>query len=166
MGRKIPDNRAKLANRSFITLFVVLIISAYLFLSGVASYAASKPEPLQLQCTVNISNYNGIDHASVSKDIVLSQLKHKTGGAVLVSQTDDYEFWAMTHGQQTINNVTFFNNFQIAIKDKKSNLFMHALSDTSNLPDVMPVKARLSLVKYIEGSFIEDGELLYECVVK
>jgi len=143
-----------------------LIIIAWLLLSSVASHAASKAEPLQLQCTINISNYNGVDHASISKDIKLAQLKHKAGGAVLVSQTDDYEFWAMTHGQQTIKNVVFFNNFQVAIKDKKRNLFMHALSDTSNLPDITPVKARLSLVKYFEESFVEEGELLFECVSK
>lgn len=143
-----------------------LIVIAYLFLSGVASHAASQPEPLKLQCTVNISNYNGVDHASVSKDIVLSQLKHKAGGAVLVSQTDDYEFWAMIHGQQTIINMAFFNSFQVAIKEKKSGLFIHALSDTSNLPDITPAKARLSLVKYAEDSFLEEGELLFECVTK
>ena len=71
-----------------------LIFIVCLLLSSVVSYAANKLKPLQLQCTINISNYNGVDHASISKDIELTQLKHKAGGAVLVSQTDDYEFWA------------------------------------------------------------------------
>ena len=143
-----------------------LIFIGCLILSSVASYAANKPDPLQLQCTIKISNYNGVDHASISKDIALAKLKHKSGGTVLVSQTDDYEFWVMTHGQQTIKNVTFFNNFQVAIKEKKRGLFMHALSDTNNSPDITPAKARLSLVKYFEGTFLEEGELLFECVSK
>lgn len=143
-----------------------LMFIALFLLSNVASHAVNKPEPLLLQCTINVSNYNGVEHASISKDIELVELKHKAGGAVLVSQTDEYEFWAMTHGLQTINDVTFFNTFQIAIKDKKSSLFMHAMSDTSNSPDKKPVKARLSLVKYFERSFLEEGELLLECVSK
>ena len=149
----------------------LILLSCMVFSSSV-SHAANEtnepnePEPLQLQCSINISNYNGVDHASISKDVKLTQLKHKPGGTALVSQTDDYEFWVMTHGQQTINNVKFFKNFQVAIKSKKTSLFMHALSDTSNDPNKKPIKARLSLIKYFEGSFLEDGELLFECMSK
>lgn len=143
-----------------------LILIICLLLSSGVSYAVNEPKPLQLQCSINISNYNGVDHASILKNVELVKLKHKTNGAVLVSQTDEYEFWVMIHAQQTLNDQRFFNNFQVAIKDKKTELFMHALSDTSNDSDVKPVRARLSLVKYFTGSFLEEGELLFECVSK
>lgn len=40
---------------------------------------------------------------------------------------------------------------------------MHALSDTSHDPAQPSAKARISLVDYQPGSFLENGELLFEC---
>lgn len=121
---------------------------------------------LDLRCSVHVSNFNNIEKATVSKDVTLKHLKHQADGAVLVTQTDDYEFWVMTHSQQSINNQKFINNFQVAIKQKKTGLFMHALSDSSYSPAENPHKARISLVDYHPDSFMEKGELFFECVSK
>lgn len=146
---------------------VLMLLMVFCSSLGIAAQPAENSlTPLQLQCSITITNYNGIDHASISKNVELLAIKHKPGGAVLVSQTDDYQFWVMIHGQQALNNVKFFNNFQVAIMDKKTNIFMHALSDTNNNSNVKPLKARLSLVKYFPNSFLEEGELLFECISK
>ncbi|MCP4117880.1 MAG: hypothetical protein GY737_21260 [Desulfobacteraceae bacterium] len=108
-------------------------------------------------------DFDGIDHAVKSVEVILKELKHKPGGMILVSQTEDYEFWVMTHGVQTINGRVFINNFQVAIKDKASKLFMHALSDTTHTSERPPKHARISLVDYYPDSSLEKGELLFEC---
>lgn len=96
--------------------------------------------------------------------VSLKNIKSQKGGAVLASQTKDYEFWVMSHSQQTIENKTFINNYQVAIKDKNNGYFMHALSDSIYSPDKNPTKARISLVEYHPDSLIENGELFFECV--
>jgi len=119
---------------------------------------------LTLQCNIAFTNYNNVEHATITKTTKLTNYKHKEGGAVLVSQTDDYEFWAMVHGVQEINNKKFINNFQVAIKNKHNNVFMHALSDTTHTAERAPKQARLSLVDYHPDSFLEKGELFFECL--
>jgi len=136
-------------------------------LFGCSTYVfAGSDIRLDLQCTINISNYNGVKHASITKNVSLTALKHRLGGAVLVSQTDEYEFWAMIHGVQTTGDSAIVNNYQVAIKDKGTGVFMHALSDTTHNANVRPVSARLSLVSYNKNTFLEEGELIFECVSK
>lgn len=141
-----------------------------LFVMSVKCWAVNHTQhdmsKIELKCSINITNYNGVDHASISKKVPLTALKHQVGGTVLVSQTNALEFWAMSHGQQTINGQTFINNFQVAIKDKKTGLFMHALSDKTNSPNKQALKARISLVTYFQDSFLEEGELLFECLTE
>jgi hypothetical protein len=127
---------------------------------------ATDPTPpvlINLQCDVIFSNYRGIEHAATHEKVSLTALKQQTGGAKLVTQTDDFEFWVMVHGMQNLNGQDFINNYQVAIKEKSTGLFMHALSDTSHDPWQPPSKARISLVDYQPGSFLEKGELLFEC---
>lgn len=119
--------------------------------------------PLNLTCDISFSNYDNIDNAVTTKDIILTQAKHKPDGMKQVTQTSGYEFWVMIHGVQSIAGQKFINNFQVAIKDKASQLFMHALSDTSHNPEVQPEKARISLVDYHSGTTLEKGELIFEC---
>ena len=119
---------------------------------------------LTLACVVSIKNFEGIEHASTQHDIALSSLKHKKNGAKLVTQTDNFEFWAMIHGSQKANNIVFYKNFQVAIFDKKSNRFYHALSDENVDQNTQPKRSRLSIVEYHENSFLESGELLFECI--
>lgn len=142
----------------------LILITLLLITTFAAQAGTSDVATLKLECTINFSNYQGIDHKSISKKVTLTALKHQKGGAILVTQTDNYEFWVMTHGQQTINDLKFFNNFQVAIKDKNSSLFMHAMSDSSHDPDKKPLKSRISLVKYAKNTFLEEGELLFECL--
>lgn len=143
---------------------IKLILVLYALCTNIAVHASNANTEIKLLCSINLANYDGIQHAAVSKEISLTALKHLKGGAVLVSQTNKHEFWAMIHGQQTLNNLTFINNFQVAIKNKKSGLFMHALSDTNHNPESKPKKARLSLIDYASNSFLEKGELIFECL--
>jgi hypothetical protein len=70
----------------------------------------------------------------------------------------------MAHSVQTMQDQSFINNFQVAIKDKESGLFMHALSDTSHSLIHPPHAARISLVDYHTETGLEKGELLFECL--
>ncbi len=109
------------------------LIVIFLIVNSFTSYTEENGKaiiPLHLQCGIYYSDFEGIEHAAKSFKIVLTEMKHKPGGRILLSQTDDYEFWVMTHSVQTINGQQFINNFQVAIKDKASKLFMHALSDS------------------------------------
>lgn len=119
--------------------------------------------PLNLQCTVAFSNFDQIEERSKSGEITLTDLKHKPGGMVRFTQTKAYEFWVMTHSVQSVNNESFINNFQVAIRHKESGLFMHALSDTTNRVDQPPHAARISLVNYHAETALEKGELFFEC---
>jgi hypothetical protein len=118
---------------------------------------------LQLQCDVLYSNYAGIHHAEKHAKVTLQGLKQQAHGAKLITQTKDYEFWVMIHGLQTIGEHTFINNFQVAIRNKHTKEFYHALSDSSYSPKYFPHQARISLVEYQPNTFLEKGELLFEC---
>jgi hypothetical protein len=118
---------------------------------------------ITLQCDINFTNFNYIEHETISKTVTLSNYKHKYGGTALVSQTDDYEFWVMIYSVQTLNERKFVNNFQVAIKNKRNNYFAHALSDTTHSPEDVPKRARISLMDYRSNSFVENGELFFEC---
>jgi hypothetical protein len=138
----------------------------FLFFTCATSYAQDKVHNnyhLKLECTVTFNNYDGVDNASLGAEIVLTNAKHNPGGSVQVSQTDDYEFWVMAHGVQTTNDQRLINSFQVAIKDKTTNTFMHALSDSNYSPAGGPEHARISLIDYHPNSFLEEGELMFEC---
>lgn len=136
----------------------IILIIYFLFANAYADNNSIK-----LTCEVHFSNFNSVKQASTGAEVTISGMKHHPAGAVLVTQTNDYEFWVMSHGQQTINNRKFLTNYQVAIKDKKTDMFMHSLSDTTHSPDRKPIMARVSLVQYEPGSFIEKGELFFEC---
>ncbi len=85
-------------------------------------------------------------------------------GKIGVYQNNNYEFWVMTHSIQKLNTQKFINNFQVAIRHKTSNLFVHALSDSSFNPEKCPKHARISLVDYQQGTFLEKGKLCFECM--
>lgn len=142
------------------------LIVFFLIISSFSLYAKDQVNTnisLKLLCNVAFSNFDNIDHSVKTEEVMLTAIKHQRGGMLLVTQTRNYEFWVMTHGIQTINNKRFINNFQVAIKHKASQLFMHALSDTSHTPGMLPKHARVSLVNYHHDSNLENGELLFEC---
>jgi hypothetical protein len=118
---------------------------------------------LPLQCSIVFSDFDAVENESAFVDVTLVALKHKSGGAVLAYQAKGYEFWVMAHSVQTTNTKKFVNNFQVAIKHKRNKLFMHALSDSSNDPKSPPGHARISLLEYHPGSFLEKGELFFDC---
>ncbi len=74
-------------------------------------------------------------------------------GKIGVYQNNNYEFWVMTHSIQKLNTQKFINN-----------LFVHALSDSSFNPEKCPKHARISLVDYQQGTFLEKGKLCFECM--
>lgn len=133
------------------------------FLDPATLQAETSVISLHLTCNIAFSHFNAIKSAHITKNITLTQVKHKTGGMKLVSQTADYEFWVMTHAVQMLNEQKFINNFQVAIKHKSTQLFFHALSDTSHSADKQPQTARISLVDYYPDSTLEKGELFFEC---
>lgn len=121
---------------------------------------------LDLQCLISFTNYDNISRASTTADVVLSDNKDRKGGAILVRQTDNFEFWVMTHGIQDAHDGRFINNFQVAIQIKDSGLFVHALSDSVYELGRQPKQARVSLIDYQNDTFNETGELLFECKSK
>lgn len=142
------------------------LIGFFLITTSLNLYAENQTSSdisLDLVCNISFRNFANIENSAITKEITLTQIKHKPGGMKLVTQTSNYEFWAMIHGVQTINGQQFVNNFQVAIKQKSSQLFMHALSDTSHTASVRPKHARVSLVNYHPESNMEKGELLFEC---
>lgn len=140
-----------------------LVLFQFLIFPGSLLAADAKHSQLNLRCQIHFTNYHGIKQASSGVNASLKNIKNQEGGAVLATQTKDFEFWVMSHGQQNINGKIFINNFQVAIKDKKSGFFMHALSDSVYTPDKKPSSARISLVDYHPGSLLEKGELFFEC---
>jgi hypothetical protein len=149
---------------SELTVCIVVLISLMMLdLSAVRAEDIGFHPPLSLKCSAVFSNYNGVKHAATFIDVTLSQPKHNPGGMILATQTKDYEFWVMSHGVQTLNNKRFINNFQVAIRDKATGLFMHALSDTSHNADNPPEHARICLVDYHNESNLEKGELCFSC---
>ncbi len=119
--------------------------------------------PIELTCKIFFSNYAGVKQAEITRIVVLKHLKHNANGREMISQTDDFEFWVMLHSAQTLDEKRFVNNFQVAIKEKKTGLFAHAMSDSSHSFDVKPKSARISFVEYHPESFIESGELFFKC---
>ncbi|MCP4343366.1 MAG: hypothetical protein GY799_31940 [Desulfobulbaceae bacterium] len=145
---------------------IAYLFGFFIVMTSVSGFAGEKQQgdmTLRLKCNIAFSNFDNIEQALTSAVIVLSDIKHKPGGAVLVSQTAGYQFWAMTHSVQSINGQQFVNNFQVAIQHKNSKLFAHALSDSSYTPERGPRHARVSQVEYHPDSFLEKGELSFEC---
>ncbi len=140
-----------------------LIIPFFLVSTAHADDQRNLIEELKLQCNIIYNNYDNIEHTAKTVEVTLNNYKHKSGGMIRIIQTKDYEFWVMTHGIQKIHDRTFINTFQVAIKTKGNNLFMHALSDITHSPENPPKQARISLVNYYPNSSLEKGELLFEC---
>jgi hypothetical protein len=139
------------------------IFTTLLFLSIPHIGQAALNIKLSLSCNIIFDNYSGFKDTSISKDIVLTNYKHKPGGMIKISELHGFEFWAMIYSVQRINNQTLINSFQVAIKDKATNLFMHALSDIVFTTNTTPNQARISLVDYWGNGQEEKGELLFEC---
>ncbi len=139
------------------------IFTTLLFLSIPHIGQAALNIKLSLSCNIIFDNYSGFKDTSITKDIVLTNYKHKPGGMIKISELNGFEFWAMIYSVQKINDQTFINSFQVAIKDKANNLFMHALSDLVFTPNATPNQARISLVDYRGNGQEEKGELLFEC---
>lgn len=127
------------------------------------SYAALVT-PLDLKCGIYISNYDGIDDYSTSRNTTLMDQTNGVEGSVLISENEKYEFWVLTHGVMSRGTTSIITNFQVAVKVKATNEFFHALSDTSYDPMVLPKQARISLIKYHDNSFHEQGNLFFECL--
>lgn len=141
--------------KRFTLLWVIL---SFLFVAK--SFAV---EPLSLSCGISLSAYAGVESESHFFDVVLSHHKHKEGGHKLVLERQGLQFWVMTHSVQTLSGVEFINSYQLAVRTLASGLFVHALSDVSNAPSVAPRSARLSLVDYHPDTFLEKGELMFDC---
>lgn len=118
--------------------------------------------PLVVNCTVMSRDFSELNDTLFSKEAVLSKMKHQPGGAVNITNIGPYEFWVMVHGM-VLGGQSQITNYQVAIKDKRTNQFMHALSDTSLNSNNPPKAARISLVEYYPESLLEKGELLFEC---
>ncbi len=136
----------------------LLAVLSFLFVAK--SFAV---EPLSLSCGISLSAYAGVASESHFFDVVLSHHKHKEGGHKLVLERQGLQFWVMAHSVQTLSGVEFINSYQLAVKDSVSGLFVHVLSDISNTPLVAPQSARLSLVDYHPDTFLEKGELMFDC---
>lgn len=146
----------------FKNLNIITIVLLFTFNSHAES--STRDELLlTLTCNINFSDGKALENNINTDEIRLSAAKHKRGGAELIHQTNEYEFWVMTHGVQTIGNERFINSFQVAVKHKESKIFSHALSDRSFSAVNQPKYARISLVEYYPNSLLEQHEVLFEC---
>ena len=119
---------------------------------------------INLTCRISFDDFDGIERAVITRDIILTHTKHGAGGMRQVSQSKDYEFWVMIHDVEPVMGQEFIKNFQVAIKHKASKLFMHALSATSHSPEFPAEKSRVSLVEYYPGTTRKKGELIFACL--
>ena len=117
---------------------------------------------LVLKCTIMASDFSELKDTNLTKEAAISGMKHQPSGAVKIATVEPYEFWVMAHGLK-LNKPSQIINYQVAIKDRRTNQFMHAMSNTS-LDSANPLKsARISLVDYYPNSLLEKGELIFEC---
>ena len=144
-------------NLNIITIVLLFTLNSH------AALSAKDELSLTLICNIYFSDAKALENNINTDEIRLSAAKHKRGGAKLIHQTNEYEFWVMTHGVQTIGNERFINSFQVAVKHKKSKMFSHALSDRSFSTVNQPKYARISLVEYYPDSLLEQHEVLFEC---
>ena len=138
----------------------ILILTFYIE----PSYAALIVTPLDLKCGVYISNYDGIEHYSTSSNVSLIGKKKDIEGSTLIGENEKYEFWVFTNGVMSRGTAYLITSFQVAIKVKATDEFFHAVSDTSYDPMVLPKQARISLIKYFDNTFQEEGSLFFECL--
>ncbi len=124
--------------------------------------ADSSPE-LTLSCSVHSDNFGTESGLLVSKEIAIIGSVLKRAGRSLVYETENVEFWALAHMTQKLNGNHFINNFEVAIRDKESNRFYNALSDSVFSADQAPDSARIRLVHYHPGTFHEQGYMMFEC---
>lgn len=122
----------------------------------------SQHHALMLNCTITAQDFSGLKDTAISKETVISGMKHEPGGAVKIATLAPYEFWVMVHGT-VLSKPSRILNYQVAIKDKRTNQFFHALSETSPDSAHPPRSARISLVEYHPNSMMEKGELFLEC---
>lgn len=120
---------------------------------------------LNLQCVMSSSNFSELDDVFEVREVSLAGVKNKIDGTEKVFDFSGYEMWAMVHTLQKTENTPRILNFQVAVKKKGTNSFFHALSNTVNEKDE-PLSARISLVEYAEDSFLEVGEIFFECKQK
>ncbi len=148
-------------------LFVFLLSGCTDFLKPTGSDKIVIPSPaeLNLNCTIISADYRGIHDILITKKVKLIGLKHQPNGAVKVASYGNFDFWVMIYGMKLDGVEPVIMNFQVAIKDRRSDQFMHALSDTSFDKNKPPQMARISLVEYHPNSMVEKGELLFECTI-
>jgi hypothetical protein len=146
----------------FKNLNIITIVLLFTFNSHAESPTRDELS-LTLICNISFSDAKALENNINTDEIRLSAEKHKRGGAKLIHQNNEYEFWVMTHGVQTMGNEKFINSFQVAVKHKKSKIFSHALSDRSFSAIKQPKYARISLVEYYPDSLLEQNEVLFEC---
>ena len=130
---------------------------------GLSTTVMAERSDLKLQCSLSVNHYHQMEDSFQVKTVTLSGLKHLPTGAAKVFELPDYDFWVMTHTVQNIETQAHINNFQVALHNKHSGNFVHALSNTVFPNSADQMKARISLVDYYSDTLSEEGELLFEC---
>lgn len=118
---------------------------------------------LSLSCSVHSDNFGMESGLLVSKEVSIKGSVLKQNGHSLVYETENLEFWALTHMTQKLNGDHFINNFEVAIRDKNTNRFYNALSDSVFSADESPRAARIRLANYHPGTFHEKSYVMFEC---
>ncbi|GAL02128.1 hypothetical protein JCM19237_5021 [Photobacterium aphoticum] len=118
---------------------------------------------LSLECYLHPGNDVNQPVQSQLRDVELVGNKAQPLGAAKVFSLAPYEFWVMNGAIMTMNDVSDVLWFQVAIKNTDTGEFYHAMSNERMFLSKDALKARLSLVKYHEGTMQEKAEILYEC---
>ena len=137
----------------------IKVILVFLLLCSSLTQAST----LSLECYLNQGNYFGQPAQSQFRDVKLSGNKDQPFGAAKVFTLPPYEFWVMNGAIMTMNDVSDVLWFQVAIKNTDTGEFYHAMSNERLYLSKDELKARLSLVKYHDGTMHEKAEVLYEC---
>lgn len=146
---------------------ISLVCKVFVLLVGLVSlllHASDRSPPeLFLSCSVHSDNFGKKPGLLMSKELSIKGSVLARGGSVLVYETDDLEFWALTHMTQELNGHHFINNFEMSIKDKSTNRFYNALSDSVFSEDRSPQSARIRIANYYPGTFHEKSYIMFRC---
>lgn len=145
------------------TRFSKVIVLFVGFASPLLAVSDSFPPSLSLKCSVHSDNFGDESGLLASKEVLIKGNVLTHSGNVLVYETDELEFWVLTHMTQELNGDHFINNFEVSIKDKSTNRFYNALSDSVFSSNRSPQSARIRLVNYHSVGFHEKGYIMFRC---
>lgn len=133
------------------------------FVSPSLSASAGSPPELTLSCSIHSDNFGSDSGLLASKEVTIKGSALSQDGSRLIYEIENLEFWVLTHMTQELGGDHFINNFEVAIREKGTNRFYNALSDSVFSADRFPESARIRLANYHPGTFHEERYVMFQC---